>query len=716
MSTVPAVQKPFGIGVDIGGTFTDTIVIGPESRVTIGKAPSTPPDFEGGFVDSVASAAERMGLSLEDLLSQAHGVFHGTTVGTNALVERTRTAKVGLLATRGTRDVTFTMQAGGRNWGATPEYIARTPAHVKPTPLVPKDLVEEIDERVAFDGAELVALNESRARESIERLIDKGVEAFAISLLWSVVNPDHEEQLAALVREMAPEAFVSISSRVIARSGEYERTIATIVNSLIGPVMRGYLANLEGELCKRGYGNSLFVMSCAGGVIESSYAQELPILTIGSGPVAGVIGAGSLTRASSRDNGKVHDVLTADMGGTTLDVGVIRNGEPLTRGTTRHDQYEYFLPTLDVRSVGAGGGSIVTFDSASNSLRVGPRSAGARPGPAAYKRGGTEATVTDADLVLGFLNPDYFLGGTLPLSVDAASTALSKVGEPLGFDASETAAAAARIVDSQMADAIRLASVQQGYDPRDHLMYAYGGAGPVHASALATELGIRRVVVPLSELAAGWSAFGTVSADALVVEEAPAAMAAPLNHETLNDAFEQLEERVYAALDRQGIERESVTLEHMVDMRYTAQINTVRVGLETGSFDADSVDGIVDAFDAEYARLFGRDSGFAEAGYVLTAVSVRGRAERGGASLEARSTPAGGDPADASDCLKGERPVRFYETGPEPVTAPIYDGPAITADMSIEGPAILEFVDTTVVVRDGQRASLDAAGSIVIDL
>jgi N-methylhydantoinase A len=713
---VTAIATSYGIGVDIGGTFTDTIVIDAEGTPTIGKAPSTPPDFETGFLDSLASAAERMRIGVEELVTNARGIYHGCTVGTNALVEG-RTAKVGLLTTRGAKDSLFIMQAGARHWGASPEYIARVAGHDKPEPLVPKDLVEEIDERITFDGRVLVELNEDRAREAIQRLLDADVEAIAISLLWSVVNPAHEVALARLVTEMAPDMFLSVSSEVVTRSGEYERTVATVINSLIGPVMKTYLRKLEDRLAAAGYSQPLRVMSCAGGVIDSSYAQQAPLLTIGSGPVAGLIGAGSLTRAMMSGGGAIEggasfDVLTADMGGTTFDVGVIRNGQPLERSTTRHGQYEYFVPTLDVRSVGAGGGSIVRFDSASKTLRVGPQSAGARPGPAAYQRGGLEPTVTDADLVLGYLNPDFFLGGALDVSLDAATAALARVGEPLGYSAEETAAAAARIVDNQMADAIRLASVQQGYDPRSHVMYSYGGAGPVHATGLARELGIERVIVPLSELAAGWSAFGTVSADALVVDEAPASMSYPFAPEELNAAFERLEQRVTQTMEAQGVEAGSISLEHMVDMRYTAQVNAVRVRLPGGRFDEGSVAHIVELFEAEYARLFGQSSGFAEAGYGLTSVSVRGRATRPSPGTAAKDVAASDGPAP----LKGERGVIFYERGAERVMTPVYDGGGFAPGMGVDGPAILEFVDTTVVLRDGQRASVDPSGSIAIDI
>jgi N-methylhydantoinase A len=710
---MPALDRRI-IGVDIGGTFTDAIVLDAGGHVVIGKASSTPPDFEQGFIDSMAAAAERLGLGLEELLASADGIFHGCTVGTNALVEN-RAATVGVITTRGHRDSLFMMQAGGRFVGMSPETIAHVAVHSKPEPLVPRELVLEVDERVGFDGQVVAELDLDGTREVVTRLLEQGVESFAVSLLWSIVNPAHEQAIAGVIRELAPEAFVSTASSLISRSGEYERTVATVMNSMIGPVMERYLSAVEDRLRGVGYERSLQLMSCSGGLMDAAYARERPFLTIGSGPVAGVIGAANLGRSAGATNGGAAalDVITADMGGTTFDVGVLRHGEPLSRTTTRMGQYEYFVPTLDVRSVGAGGGSLVRYDDGRGTLRVGPQSAGSRPGPAAFGRGGTEATVTDADLVLGYLNPDYFLGGAMALDGAAAARALASAGEPLGFDAEQTAAAAARIVDSQMADAIRLASVQQGYDPREHVLYAYGGGGPVHATALARELGVRRVVVPLSDLASGWSAFGVVSSDAVVVEDLPLVMGHPFEPAALNRGFDILEGRVWEVLDRQGIPRARVNLDRTADIRYGVQINHVSVALPGVEYDGAHMDQLVEDFEAEYARLFGADSGYAAAGFVMSSIRLQARAPLSEYRLAAAGSTNShsGTPPE-----KARRGVVFYELGPDRVDTPIYDGDGFRAGMTVSGPAIVEFHDTTLVLRDDEIAGVDALGSVVVDL
>jgi len=465
---------------------------------------------------------------------------------------------------------------------------------------------------------------------------------------------------------------------------------------------------LEEELRTLGYRQPVQIMTCSGGLIDSLYARALPLLTIGSGPVAGLIGAGAL--AARRDGDEQH-ILTADMGGTTFDVGVIRKSVPLRRQTSSYGQYEYYVPTLDVRSIGAGGGSIVRFDSETQTLKVGPQSAGARPGPACYGRGGAQATVADADVVLGYLNPEYFLGGEMTLDVEAARDALTRVGEPLGFAPEQAAAAAARIVDSAMADAIRLASVQQGYDPRNFFLYAFGGAGPVHATALASELGLRGVVVPLSDFASGWSAFGVASADAIVVKEAAIAMRDPFDPVSLAAMWEALESDVTEQLRRQGIADVDIRLQRTVDMRYATQINQIEVNAPEGSFDAASVKELIVAFEDEYERLFGAGSGYSKAGFALTALRVRGIAPKAEVHL---------GPAVASSVttptLKAQRDVIWYENGLEPLPTPLYEGPTFVAGMELVGPAIIEYPDTTVVLRPGNRASVDTLGSIRIAL
>lgn len=702
----------YTVGVDIGGTFTDCVALrapddGSAPVVKIGKALSTPPDFQTGFIGSLRTAAEMHGVDLAEMLATAQ-VYHGCTVGTNALVEH-KTARVGLLASRGHVDSIFIMKAGGRLKWMPANYIAHIAKQTKPAPLVPKSLCAGIDERVAFDGKVVVALNEARARDAISRIVDQGVEAIAISLLWSTANDIHERRLRELVREIAPDLFVSISSEVSPRVGEYERSIATIVNALIGPPMRLYLEALEVDLKRFGYTRSLQIMSCAGGLIDADHAREVPVLTVGSGPVAGLIGAASLANAAEVGGGR--NVITADIGGTTLDIGTIFEGTPVRRPTASYGQYEYFVPTLDVRSVGAGGGSIIRTES--GLLKVGPHSAGSRPGPVCFGRGGQEPTVTDAAAVLGYFNPAYYFGGKITLEIDAAATALERVGAPLGLDAKQTAAAALRIINSQMADAIWLTLTQQGHDPRDFVLYGFGGAGGLHAAAIGLELGVRSVVVPMSNLAAGWSAFGIAASDALVTEQVAVGFASPFDPEDLNRRWPVLETRVKEKLVQQGVAAESIDFERYAELRYALQINQVAVPAEGGVYDAGTVDRLVTTFEHEYERLYGKGAGYAAAGFTLTGLQVHGTAKLSDLRVGDLVHGATGDAADAE---KTPREISWNDQGGAAESTPVYDGTLLGTAATATGPAIIEYPDTTIVVPHRATARIDPTGSVVIDL
>jgi N-methylhydantoinase A len=700
------------VGVDIGGTFTDCIALRASSGTThasirIGKASSTPPDFQTGFIGALRAAAEMHGVTLEAMLAEAR-VYHACTIGTNALVEN-KTAKVGVLMSRGHSDSIFIMKAGGRLKWMPANYIAHIAKQTKPAPLVPKSLCEEVDERVAFDGNVLTVLNETSAREAIDRLLANGVEAIAISLLWSTANSSHERRLRELVHEMAPEMFVSISSEISARVGEYERTIATIINSMIGPTMNFYLSALETDLRKHGYCHGLQLMSCAGGLIDADYARTAPVMTIGSGPVAGLIGAGML--ASVTQVGGSRHVITADVGGTTLDIGTIWDATPVRRATASYGQYEYFAPTLDVRSVGAGGGSIIRVDGAS--MKVGPQSAGARPGPVCFGRGGQQPTVTDAAAVLGYLDPKYFFGGRLTLELAPARAALARVGEPLGLNAEQTAAAAMRIVNSQMADAIWLTTTQQGYDARDFVLYSFGGAGGLHATAMARELGIRKVVVPLSNFAAGWSAFGIAASDALVPLSAAVGLASPFAPNVINDRWRELEAQAIARLAAQGVDHSAVQLRHYAELRYALQVNEVLVEVEGGDYDEDAVGRMVAAFEAEYERLYGKGSGYAAAGFTLTGLQVHGRARLSDLQIDRIDS---GEAKSAGASLKGSRDVVWYARGATPIATPVHDGAHLPIGAQVPGPAIIEYPDTTILVEHDCVAQVHSSGSVVIEL
>ncbi|HZV74939.1 MAG TPA: hydantoinase/oxoprolinase family protein [Conexibacter sp.] len=704
------------LGVDIGGTFTDCIALTGDGDVRMGKSLSTPPDFDTGFIDAIGAAAAAQGLDAGAALADTRQILHGCTVGSNALVER-RTAKVALLTSRGHRDSLFTMQAGRRLRTLGAEAIAHVAAHVKPEPLVPRSLVRELDERVAADGQVLAPLDEQQVREVVGELLGEGVEAFAVSLLWSVADDAHEQTVARVIRELAPGAYLSVASQVVARTGEYERTVATVVNALIGPEMDRYLSQLEDRCRSLGYAGTISIMTCSGGLVSIDEARALPVLTIGSGPVAGLIGARRLAAAASGRQAspapvRATNLITADMGGTTLDVGVVHEGVPISRVTSWYDQYEYFVPTLDVRSIGAGGGSIVQLDETSGTLRVGPRSAGSRPGPVCYSRGGTEPTITDADLVAGFLNPDYFLGGKMALDLEGATRAYAAVGEPLGLSALETASAALRIVDNQMADAIRLVSVNQGFHPRAFTLYPCGGGGALHAAAIAAELGIPSISVPLSGLASGWSAFGVAGAEPLVVQEVARPMREPFDPALFTALFAELEAAALARLAGQGIAREDAVLTRHADVRYALQVNEVEVLAPSGDYDDAGVRELLERFETEYARRYGDDSRYADAGFAVIGLRVRGR----GAARELPLSAARPDGPAPTPEPKGHRDVSFHRRGMGAEPAALYDAAVIHPQTVLNGPAIVELPGTSIVVPHDAVLRFDTLGSAHISL
>jgi N-methylhydantoinase A len=688
-------------GVDIGGTFTDCVVVDDAGQVTLAKVSSTPPDFARGFLDAVGDAAGKLGLEREDFLRQTSLLLHGTTVGTNALVQR-RGAKTGLITTRGHRDHLLMMRSYGRSAGLPIEQLLHVSRHRKPDPIVPPQLIREVSERVDWEGDVVLALNEEEAHEAVEALVAEGVESIAISLLWGFVNPAHELRLKELVGELAPDVFVSCAHELIAKPGEYERTAAAAINAFIGPSTARYVREVDETTTNAGYEAPLLIMQAAGGVVPAEHAAGKPLFTIGSGPVGGVTGVAYLARRLGHEN-----VIAADMGGTSFDVGIVADGEPLTATDTIINQYTFFMPRLDIESIGAGGGSVVWVDEHSHTLRVGPHSAGATPGPASYGRGGTEPTVTDCDVILGRYNPDNFLGGELELDRPAAQAALETVAGPMAMNPVVAADGALRIVESHMADLMRQMTVERGLDPRDFVIYSFGGAGAAHAVAFARELGCRTVVVPLGDLASTWSALGVMTSDVLHLHERSQLLSAPFPPDRLNEVYEQLEEEARAQLRSEGFGDADIELSRVAEMKFSLQIHVLEVPVPGGKLTEQDAAEQVGRFIDRYEQTFGRGSAFPGAGTQIGTLRViaRGRVR----TPELPEHPA----AEARPA--GSREVYWRELGGMHATD-IYRGQDLGAGGTVSGPAIIELPVTTVVLPPGAEAAVDSLGSIVIDV
>ena len=677
-------ERSLTVGIDVGGTFTDLLAIDAASgEVKLAKVPTTVDNQAIGFMAALAAAGA------DPATLQA--IVHGTTTTTNALLER-KIARVGLITTRGFRDV---LELGRRT---RPQPYGLRGSF---KPMIDREVRLEVSERMDADGKVLVPLDEAAVAEAANKLLAAGCEAVVIHFLHSYINPAHERRAAEIVRDLWPNPYVTAGHAILSEYREYERGVTAAVNASVQPVLDRYLTRLRTELSAKGFDRDLLVMQGNGGTISSQLIAHAAVNTVMSGPASGVMAAAYTGRASGHPN-----LITYDMGGTSTDVGLIENAVPQVSGEL---ELEYALPIhvpmVDVHTIGAGGGSIASVDAA-GMLRVGPESAGARPGPICYGRGGTEPTITDANLILGRLNPDRLLGVDHPVTLDHVRGLMrEKVGDRLGLDAEAAAAAVLRIANDRMAGAIRLVSLSRGHDPRDFALFAFGGAGPLHATALARELAIPTVLVPARPGIT--NALGCVVAD--------------LRHDyvrTVNKPLSLLDDakvaRIYAEQSAEGeatIGREGVPVRelrrvHTADMQFQGQSHILSVGVDRPDI---GVAGLHKAFAAAYFRRFGIE--LAEIPPVLVNLHTAVIGVRPEISL---ATLAAGDRAPALKAAQaGERRVWFTDGWRQ---TPIYAREKLPRDAAFEGPAILEQLDCTTVVEPGDKVRQDKLGNLLISV
>src|SRR5687767_8919898 len=689
------------VGIDIGGTFTDCAIVDRAGKLLTTKVPSTPADFARGMMDALGAGAQALGLALGEFCRDIAFLSHGTTVGTNTIIQK-KGARVGLVTTRGHEDAIHIMR-GSRGYGGRDiRKVVHFPETSKPSPIVPKRLIRGVSERVDCFGEIVVALNEKEAEEAIRALVAEGVQAIAICFLWSFRNPAHESRVKALVKAIAPELFVTCSVDIAPKWGEYERVTATALNAYLGPVMTGYLRKLDTSLQHLGYSHGLQIAQCGGGTVPVARAGEAPLLTLDSGPVSGVTASMFLGAAMGEKN-----IITTDMGGTSFDVSIIYDGKPAYSFISNTGQYEYFLPKVDLQAIGAGGGSLVRVHPETRTMTVGPDSAGAFPGPVCYSRGGTVPTVTDAELVLGYLDPDNFAGGKMKLDRNAAFKAIAGLGKQIGMSAVACAAGICRIVELNMADIIRKATVEKGHDPRDFVLFAFGGAGPAHAGVFAAELGVKKIIVPQRKAASTWCAFGAAAADVLHIFEHSEILGTPVAAEIVNRALQSLEEDARARLAGEGIAAARQRFEFSLDVRHRGQINEVEVLLPWTRVPADYEPRLRKLFVARYEQLYGRGSSLRGAQLELVVCRLRARALTPRPRL---SKASGASKAIPKGAFLKPRPI--WWSGLK--QTPVYDGEKLVAGNSIRGPAVIETADTTVVVHPGRRLRVDPLGNFEI--
>ena len=681
------------VAVDTGGTFTDFVVLHEETgALDVFKVPSTRGHEADGIIDGLRAYIERTGAQASDVVFFAHG----TTVGTNGLLEGAG-ARTGLIVTEGFRGV-YEIGEQSRPYGTSMYDLF----YEKLPPLVPPRLTEEVRERVLFDGSVLVAFDEASARNAIERLAAHGVESAAVCLLFSFRNGEHERRILELFAELAPHIDVSLSCDVAPEIREYYRLSTAVVNAYLNPLVRRYIDALGRRLIEYGTDpKQSYVMRSNGGVATFAAAATRSVQTILSGPAAGVVAA-SRTMAASPG---VANIVTFDMGGTSTDVALIQNGEPVRRTSGKVHGRDVLVPMLDIHTVAAGGGTLAWIDAAGG-LRVGPQSAGAQPGPACYGRGGTQPTVTDANVVLGLLSGENALaGGTLVLDHAAAEEAIRRViAEPLGIPVIEAARGIVEIVNVQMEEAIKVVSSNRGYDLRDFHLLAYGGAGPLHAAALARDLGMRGVIVPVYPGA--FSALGLLLSD--VRQDAVTSDLIALDRVTvrrIGGAFEKLQRAGEADLLAQGFAASQLRFEYAVDLRYIGQGYELTIPLADVPRSAEALAELRRGFDEAHAVLTGHaapDERVELVNVRVTSVAVVPQASV--ATPLREPAERNGKPIGVRDAYFGER---FVST-------PIYDRQHFDADAVVQGPAILVQDDSTTVVHPGQTARVVDFGQIEI--
>lgn len=682
----------YRLGVDVGGTFTDLLLINEDSGETFtAKVPSTPKDSSVGVLIGVAQICQESGVDPR----QIHRVMHGTTVATNAVLTG-KGAKVGLVTTSGYKQVLQVARS------FCPGGLGGWVSYVKAPLLAPLELTIEAEERMSAKGEVVRPLGKDALRANLQKLKATGqVEALTICFINAYVNGEHERQAREIAREVFGDLPISISSDVVPEMQEYERTETTVVNSYVRPEVASYITNLQQSLEERmGAEVQLSILRSDGGLASSRAAAESPVNLLLSGPAGGVAGAVYFSQRAGFDN-----VLTFDMGGTSTDVALIQNGKARIRRETRVGDVTVRAPSVDVRTVGAGGGSIAFVPQLTRALRVGPHSAGAEPGPAAYMKGGIEPTVCDANVVLGYLPSDVQLGGKMAIDKQAAETAVQKIADALGIGLLEAAEGIIKIVNESMFGALRLVSVEQGFDPREFALVAFGGAGPLHANAMGILTSSWPVIIPPGP--GVLCAYG--DATTAVQDEASrtyVSKAVDLTPEQLMADLEELRQRAAVSLNADGIPQAKQEVTYQADLRYVGQAFQITMDFTADELLERGLSLLTDRFDQEHEQLFtfalGKDH---ELVMIRAIVRARSRAieevefGRRGASLE--------------ECKMHDS--QFYYEGKN-YQAGIYDRSLLHEGMLVEGPAIVSEMDSTTVILPGYRGTVDSIGNLLINI
>ena len=683
-------QSGYRLGADVGGTFTDILLIEEASgRSFTAKVPSTPQDSSIGVLNGIERVCDQAGVSLADI---SH-VMHGTTVATNTVLTASG-ARVGLVTTKGYKQVLQIARS------YVPGGLGGWVIFNKSEPLAPLELTIEADERIGAKGEIVQPLDEEALKQSLTALSQQGIEALTVSLMNAYANGTHEERVRQIADSIFPGIPISISSEVVPEMYEYERTETTVVNSYIRPVVSTYIENLEAELNRRMSGMQLHILRSDGGLASAQAAKEAPVNLLMSGPAGGVSGAVWMARQAG-----YTDLLTFDMGGTSTDVALIQNGVAQTRRETRVADVTVRSSSIDVRSVGAGGGSIAYVPELTKALRVGPQSAGAEPGPAAYGMGGTEPTVTDANVVLGYLPAGAKLGGDMDMDADRAEAAVETIGKAMGLSTHDSAEGIVKIVNENMFGALRLVSVEQGFDPRDFALVAFGGAGPLHANALGKLMNSWPVIIPPGP--GVLCAYG--DATTRVRDEASRTFVrrfSETSHAETLGILQELASSAAATLDAEGVARSDQSTVYQVDLRYAGQGMRLTLEVSPEEFETGGLEELGNRFDAMHEQLFTFALDTERELYTLRAL-VQGSESAAEAQVLASGN---GDPSAAKYAQS-----KVYYDG-QHHDAIIFDRALLKAGDRVSGPAIVTEMDSTTLVLPGCTGEVDPVGNLLIRL
>ena len=684
----------YRLGIDAGGTFTDFVLADKSGNIKIYKTPSTPDDPTKAIEDGLKIISEDLEINPSDIISQSDLCINGTTVGLNALIQH-KGSPVGLICTEGHED-SIEIRLGHKEDGY--RYDPDYPPAVM---LSPRFLRKGIRERILSNGKVKISINEDDVREACKIFVDEGVNSIAISFIWSVLNPSHEIIAEKIVREMMPNAFITVGSRLYPQIREYTRTSTAVTNAYLSPTLKSYVSAINEYFISLGGENNVRYFQSNGGLATGEVMTDRSVYAINSGPASAPIAGLSIANPF-----KYKNVITVDMGGTSFDITLTKGGSTNLNKNVDFLRYRIGVPMIHVETLGAGGGSIAWIDEM-GLLQVGPQSAGANPGPACYSKGGEKPTVSDANLVLGYLNPDGLIGGKLPLNYENAFNSIEKnIAKPLGMEVEKAAYGIFTIVNSNMVNGIRRVTVERGYDPRDFVLVAGGGATGAHITALAKEMGIDTVIV--SKLSSGLCAYGQIISDVKYnyMATIPTRLDSIKAAEKINKTFKEIESKGIEHLNKDGFEEKKINTYRSLEMRYVGQIHECTVNIDFFEITEETLQNIKEAFHNRHEELYTYSEKDSPVELVNIESTIYGRIDRPNYSeLENKG--------QINDALKISRNLIFSEKG-NVLKTPVYDGNKLSPGNLIDGPAVVEEDTTTLVIESGWFLELHKSGTYII--